>query len=134
MTGDASEILLALHGSLLRLVCARTRVHFQGLAAAARWLRREGLISNNQHKKLAQLDVVAAFIRHATIPLAAQLEWELTGCLSRLTDGRQHGQGATASGDAAAATAPASVAEEIAFVVPEEEEKEKEKVHKDNMV
>ena len=31
-------MLLELHGRLLRLVCERTDLHFEGLAAASRWL------------------------------------------------------------------------------------------------
>ena len=82
----APAILLGLHGSLLRQACARTGEHFAGLSAAARMLRRRGIINNKMQKQLTHLDVAAAYVRHATMPLAARIEAELNAMLST-----QHG-------------------------------------------
>ncbi len=46
-------------------MCGRAGQHFEGLAAAARWLVRRGC-KGKTLKKLAQLDVVAVWMRRAT--------------------------------------------------------------------
>ncbi len=63
----AAPLLLELHGRLLRLVCARS-----GLAAAARWHSRHGCKDKRAMKQFGQLDVIAAWLRHATEPLSSQ--------------------------------------------------------------
>ncbi len=62
-------MLQGLHGRFLRLVCERAGVHFEGLAAASRWLARQGCKDKKALKKVAQVDVVAAWLRHAMVPL-----------------------------------------------------------------
>ena len=83
----APAILLGLHGSLLRQACARTGEHFAGLSAAARMLRRRGIINNKMQKQLTHLDVAAAYARHATMPLAARIEAELNAICKAWTEG-----------------------------------------------
>ena len=63
----AGPVLLELHGRLLRLVSARAGHHFQGWGAAAGWLARRGS-RDKALKTMRQLDVVAAWVRHATGP------------------------------------------------------------------
>jgi ribosomal protein L12E/L44/L45/RPP1/RPP2 len=65
----AAPLLLGLHGRLLRLVCAHAGCHFEGLAVAGRYLFKQGSIDTATKKKLLNLDVVAAFLRHVSEPL-----------------------------------------------------------------
>ena len=67
---EAGPLLLALYGRELRLVCARTGQHFQGCAAAAGWLAKQGCRGKafKALKGMRQLDVAAAWVRHATEP------------------------------------------------------------------
>ena len=65
----AAPLLLGLHGRLLRLVCAHAGCHFEGLAVAGRYLFKQGAIDSATKKKLQNLDVVAAFLRHVSEPL-----------------------------------------------------------------
>lgn len=69
---DASTILLQLHGRLLRQSSLGG-----GVAAASRDLLRQGRIDNRLKRKLCTLDSVAAWLRHATGPLCAQLAAQL---------------------------------------------------------
>ena len=67
----AGHMLQEFHGRLLRLVCSRTGMHFEGLAAAAGWLARHGCRgkeANKLLKSLRQMDMVAAWVRHVTAP------------------------------------------------------------------
>ena len=65
----AAPLLLGLHGRLLRLLCAHAGCHFEGLAVAGRYLFKQGAIDSATKKKLQNLDVVAAFLRHVSEPL-----------------------------------------------------------------
>jgi hypothetical protein len=60
----AADLLIGLHGRLLRMAAASTGRHFTGLGTMARLLKLPGGLA----KKLARLDAATAFIRHATIP------------------------------------------------------------------
>ena len=68
LTSDASQVVFAAHGRLLRAISDETRQHYQGLAQAARAMRIQKRISPRSAKKLVQLDLVAAWIRHVTRP------------------------------------------------------------------
>jgi hypothetical protein len=69
----AAPFLLGLHGQLLRLVCAHSDHHFEGLAVAGRHLFKKGAIDSATKKKLQNLDVVAAFLRHVSEPLCESI-------------------------------------------------------------
>eukprot|EP00975_Prorocentrum_lima_P006695 1440216-Prorocentrum_lima.AAC.1 len=57
------------HGRLLRLVAARSGEHFAGLRVAARRLKLPSKLA----KKLANLEVTLAVVRHVTEPYIAAL-------------------------------------------------------------
>ena len=60
----AAPLLLGLHGRLLRLVSAHAGCHFEGLAVAGRYLFKQGAVDSATKKKLQNLDIVVAFLRH----------------------------------------------------------------------
>ena len=66
---DAAALIQALHGRVVRAASARAGRHFQGLQAAASWLRAAGPRSPaaaRLGKKLRALDNAAALCRHIT--------------------------------------------------------------------
>ena len=62
---DAECILVKLRSSCLGVLSQRAGRSFEGLGAAARLCRQRGDISPNTSKKLSQLDVCCAWLRHA---------------------------------------------------------------------
>ena len=76
---EPNLLLLELHGELLRLLSDRAGMHFAGLQVASRHFRRAGSMESKTAKKLAQLDVVSAWLRHVTVPLARDLAVEVAG-------------------------------------------------------
>ena len=64
-------------------------LRFEGLAAAARKLRQEGVIDTKLAKRMIALDGAVAYLRHATVPLAASLGHELDAALVHMPQ-RQH--------------------------------------------
>ncbi len=61
-------MVLELHGRLLRLVCERADRDFEGLAAAERWVARQGCKDKHALRKLGQLDVATAWEWHVSVP------------------------------------------------------------------
>ena len=74
---DAATLVFTLHGRLLRVCCVHADHHFEGLAAAGRRLCAKGAVSKQMRRKLETLDLVAAWLRHATSPLCRELEAQL---------------------------------------------------------
>ena len=65
---DIHGLLSSLHGICFRRLCTRLGGSFEGLAAAARHGRRQGILTNGWAKKLERLDTAVAFTRHANQP------------------------------------------------------------------
>ena len=65
---DAPALILQLHGNVLRHASEVTGGHFEGVGVAAKSLYKSGLVDAALRKKLNQLDIAAAFVRHATRP------------------------------------------------------------------
>ena len=63
----------------MRLLPDRAGMHFAGLQVASRHFRRTGSMGTKTAKKLAQLDVVSAWLRHVTVPLVRDLVVEVAG-------------------------------------------------------
>lgn len=63
---DAFQLIVTLHGRLLRIICSTTNMHFQGLTTAARYLRSKNIVSNKVAKKLTMIDSSFALMRHVT--------------------------------------------------------------------
>ncbi len=80
----AGPVLLELLGRFLRLVSGRAGQHFQGLATAAGWLARSGG-RGKALKAMRQLDVDAAWVRHATAPKSDELVEAVSQLLDLLT-------------------------------------------------
>ena len=78
---DAAALIASLHGRLLRLSCAHRKQHFEGLAAAARSLHSNHIISCKLKNRLAKLDIVFGFTRHISEPFADALITELQDAL-----------------------------------------------------
>jgi hypothetical protein len=78
---DAAALIASLHGRLLRLTCAHQKQHFEGLAAAARSLHSNRIISCKLKNRLAKLDIVFGFTRHISEPFADALITELQDAL-----------------------------------------------------
>ena len=64
--GPPHALICELHGSLLRALASALDFHPQGLAQAARHMRRKALISNASAKKLVMLDNAYNVSRHIT--------------------------------------------------------------------
>lgn len=78
---DAPAILVTLHGRFFRIACAHVGRHFDGLGAAGRHLHREGIIDNRLKNRFLRLDIVAAYCRHASEPLADSILAEFAAAL-----------------------------------------------------
>ena len=63
---DAADLVIALHGKLLRNLALSEGVHFQGLRVAAAALRRTGRLSNTLARKLTAVDTAYNVCRHIT--------------------------------------------------------------------
>ena len=78
MSASSSELLvLELHGRLLRSLAVEAGQHFQGLAQAARFLKRSGRISPVTTNKLLKLDAAYNLVRHITAISVARCESDL---------------------------------------------------------
>lgn len=77
---DASALLFALHGRLLRRVCSFSNRHFTGLTSAGRALRMPSAL----RKKLIRLDAARAYILHITDIKAEHLYAEVGAVLDDL--------------------------------------------------
>ena len=73
----ADMVILQLHGEALRAACSLSGKHHQGLQAAARTLSSAGLIGAKVKRGLLQLDIAAAWCRHATVQRSADFLAEL---------------------------------------------------------
>ena len=78
---SAEALLRNLHGRALRRIFRAANLHVEGLAAAARRMKRDGVIHARLAKRLLTLDGAVAFLRHATVLLAAVLEKDLDDAL-----------------------------------------------------
>ena len=78
MEMDAAELLIGLHGRVLRQCSAAEGVHFQGLAVAGRYLHKSQRVDKRLKKQMEVLDQVVAWLRHATAPGCAGMLKELT--------------------------------------------------------
>ncbi len=81
---DAAQLLLELHGGVLRTVRESVCTHFEGLASASRWLAKAGCRDKKLLKDLAHLDTVAAWVRHVTVPLCDKMVLQTKGELAEL--------------------------------------------------
>ena len=70
---DAHCILTKLHSRCTGLLSCKSGRSFEGLGAAARHCRKMGLISPNTSRKIQQLDVCCAWMRHASVAKADEL-------------------------------------------------------------
>ena len=78
MDASSSELLiLQLHGRLLRIFAVEAGQHFQGLAQAARFLKRSGRISAATANKLLKLDSAFNLVRHITAISVGRFEAHL---------------------------------------------------------
>ena len=78
MNASSSEVLiLELHGRLLRTFAVEAGQHFQGLAQAARFLKRSGRISAATANKLLKLDFAFNLVRHITTISVCRFEEDL---------------------------------------------------------
>ena len=67
MTLDSAAALIhELHGRLLRHLAAQQQTHFEGLAVAARQLRKQGIGSSRTWRRSREIDVAYNFVRHIT--------------------------------------------------------------------
>jgi hypothetical protein len=74
---DSIALLVRLHARILRGVCRKMGVHFQGLAVAARQLQKRGVISSGTKRRMLQLETAAAWARHVSIPMCRKIEIEV---------------------------------------------------------
>ena len=63
---SAASLIHELHGRLLRHLAAQQQTHFEGLAVAARQLRKQGFGSSCTWRRLREIDVAYNFVRHIT--------------------------------------------------------------------
>ena len=64
---SAASLIHELHGRLLRHLAAQQQTHFEGLAVAARQLRKQGIGSSRTwRRRLREVDVAYNFVRHIT--------------------------------------------------------------------
>ena len=90
---DAAALLTQLHGQVFRRCVLACGVHYEGLAVAARRLRRAGVINNKTAKKMVTLEAVTAWLRHASMPGNAAFIHDLEAQLARrspLVDGGEN--------------------------------------------
>lgn len=69
---DASSLLLAAHGDLLRLLCCRADRHYEGLPAAA---RSQWPLLSATRNKVHRLDTARALLRDVLSVLLRDLRW-----------------------------------------------------------
>ena len=63
---SAAALIHELHGRLLRHLAAQQQTHFEGLAVAARQLRKQEIGSSRTWRRLREIDVAYNFVRHIT--------------------------------------------------------------------
>eukprot|EP00969_Alexandrium_andersonii_P224560 9917576-Alexandrium_andersonii.AAC.1 len=63
---DPVSLLASVHRSALRMLGDKMGARYVGVAAAARLAPRRNVITMNTQKKLTNLDIECAFLRHAT--------------------------------------------------------------------
>lgn len=80
----AGPLLLDLYGRLLRMVCSGTGVHFEGIGSAGRYLFGKEVLEKKYKNKFAQLDDVAAFVRHVSVPMCQKFEHDVDVQLAKL--------------------------------------------------
>ena len=87
MDAPSSDLLiLALHGRLLRALAVEVGQHFQGLAQAARSLKRAGRLSPATASKLTKVDTAFNLVRHVTAVSAGRFEEDLLMEMRRTAD------------------------------------------------
>ena len=98
MIPTAESLVLSLHGQLLRMIAARTGLHFQGLSQASRRLRSIGWISLPVAKKLVMIDHSFNLIRHITCASTMEFTEHVDQVLSNSPNfARQSGHGVIAA-------------------------------------
>ena len=84
----AAQLLLELHGRILRLLAKETGSHFEGLAVASRHISRSSTRRDKVFKKwlrdLANLDGVSAWVRHITVPKSEEFAQASMGFLAQI--------------------------------------------------
>ena len=68
-----ADLIVDLHGRLLRGLAKQMGQHFEGLGVAARAAQRRGLLDKRLAKKLRRVDDAFNVLRHITEPSAAAL-------------------------------------------------------------
>eukprot|EP00969_Alexandrium_andersonii_P211523 9341513-Alexandrium_andersonii.AAC.1 len=63
---DAVCLVASAHGSALWMLCDKPGAHYGDVGAAARQARRRKMATMSVQRKLSNLDLVCAFLRHAT--------------------------------------------------------------------
>lgn len=81
---DAPQLLLDAHGRCLRMLAAAADEHFEGLAQASRCRRLA--LPPLLRRRLRDLDVAAAYVRHITAPRVTAMLDDLTAALGAATD------------------------------------------------
>ena len=76
--------MIEAHGRALRLVAEEAGVHFQGLAALAGHLRRQGCSDRRLLRRLSALDAAAGVIRHITVVSVDEMEMDIKRALLHL--------------------------------------------------
>jgi hypothetical protein len=75
---SAADLLIAVHGRILRMACEATGTHFSGLQVMGRLLKLPGSLA----KRLARLDATTSYLRHATRPSCENLFLEVQQALA----------------------------------------------------
>ena len=75
---SAASLIHELHGRLLRHLAAQQQTHFEGLAVAARQLRKQGIGSSRTWRRLREVDVAYNFVRHITSIKTEQVFQEIS--------------------------------------------------------
>ena len=70
---DSHALVTNLHAEILRILSDRTGVHYAGLQQGARDCMKKDLLDRKTTKKLCQLDVACAIVRHVTKSSSANL-------------------------------------------------------------
>ena len=73
----AAALCLEAHGQLLRLAAEVSGVHFQGLAAPAGGLRKQGCPDRRLLRRLAALGAAVGVLCHITVVSVGALEMDL---------------------------------------------------------